>query len=274
MNIKSFKRIGVIDSGLGGLTVLKPLLEYYPAQYIYVADTANLPYGQKTTEQIRRLSMRIVDFLIDQKVDACIVACHTICAATLSFLENVFAPLPFFGMIDLSCKQAVSVSKTNKIGVIATTASIMRHAHKKELLKLNSNCIVAEQACPRLVPLIEYHYDNKRLLNGILQEDLWFMKQTDIDTLILGSTHYTLIRDEIQRIVGAGVNLVAANETVAQEFIRSEITESTVQFYVTGSPDEFQNKCKSVLHWQLKEVELTGLDASPVNSRQSEITTD
>ncbi len=254
MNTKPFKRIGIFDSGLGGLTVLQPLLTHYPAEYIYVADTANLPYGAKSPEQIFSLSKRIVDFLISHNVDVCIVACHTISSVALEQLKTLYH-LPLFGVIDSVVNQAIVETKNNKVGIIGTTATICTNNHKNKLLSLKPTLEVFTQACPRIVPAIEYDLKNKKNVCKILKEDLSTLQQAGVDTLILACTHYTLVAPEIQEIVGNNVQLIAADETVANSFAKTDTLNSSVHYFVTGNAQQFKNNAAKLLNWDLGDVE-------------------
>lgn len=237
-------KIGVFDSGLGGLTVLRKLLVDYPADYIYIADTANVPFGSKTVEQIRQFSFNMISFLQDQGIDTCVIACHT--AATtlpLALLQEKYPAIQFFTVIEPVVDVAVLVTKNNNIGIIATPATIASHLHKRLLLEKNGNLTIVERASSRLVPFIEgpsYCLDGLRLL---LQEDLEIFVQAGIDTLIIGSTHYSIIKHEIQKIVGNNVTLIAPEDWIIPYLppIRHK-TPSTVCYFVTGDPITFQQK--------------------------------
>jgi glutamate racemase len=255
---RSFKKIGIFDSGLGGLSVLRPLLAEYPAEYIYFADTAHLPYGSKTPDEIKNLSKKIVLFLQQFEIECCIVACHTICSVAFNYLQEQ-SPIPFFGVIDLVVKNALRTTINNRIGVIATSASIASHAHKNGLLQVAPHVTVIEQACPRIVPVIEQEGADKALLRGILHEDLAIMRKFTIDTLILGSTHYPLVADIILEILGPGVALIAADGNISDAFLSAVVQQSTTSFYVSGDSEEFKQKTKQILNWDLPAVEQVNL---------------
>ena len=250
--IKNIKRLGIFDSGVGGLTVLHKLLELPISDYIYVGDTANLPYGQKEPKQIIKFSQRIASFLITEKIDALVVACHTSSAIALPSLQQTFPQIPIIGTISSMLPHALNSTINRRIGIIATQASIHSHIHKNELLKLNPELSIFEQACPKFVPLIESSKINTSHMQDALNEYLKPLLDSEIDTLILGCTHYSLLEEQIKNIVGNSVTLVSSENMIA-ELLKTQLTghlpcQKSLKLYVTGNDVlEFEHKAKLIL---------------------------
>lgn len=250
-----YKKIGVFDSGLGGLTVLKKLITHYPAHYIYLADTANLPYGSKTPEQIKQFSHQIASFLTLAGVELCIIACHTSSAIAFDTLCSSFPALPFLGVVNTVTQSAQRATKNKIVGVLATPATIARNAHKNALLSIDDTLNVIEVACPQLVPALEQPTKNNAYLDFLLQEYLTPIKQNGADTLILGCTHYALVRAQIEHSMGPDVTIISAEDTIISEFKYIEKnTQSTVEFFVTGNKESFIQKSTSIIDYQIIDV--------------------
>ena len=149
------QKIGIFDSGIGGISILNKLLQSHVSDFLYVADTAYLPYGNKSAKLLQKRSKMITQFFISQKITTIVIACHTSSATTLCFLKKNFPQVTFIDMIPPTINQACIVSENKKVGLIATHATIKTHAHKKYLHKINSNIMLYEQPCPLLVPMIE-----------------------------------------------------------------------------------------------------------------------
>lgn len=249
--IKKIKRIGLFDSGIGGLTVLKELINLPIADYIYVADTANVPYGQKTPEQIVQFSTAIATFLVEQKIDALVIACHTSSALALPHLQKLFPQLLIIGTINETMLHTATQTKNGRVGIIATQASINSHLHKKKLLEINEHLEVFEAACPQLVPLIEASVKDVQQIENALHEYLKPLVAQKIDTLILGCTHYPLLAQEIKKIVGNNVTLISSEKIIAQtlesECMDNIIEKQQVTFYATGDTQHFAQKAKLIL---------------------------
>ncbi len=209
------KPIAVFDSGVGGLTVLKSLKDRLPKQnFIYLGDSARLPYGSKTPQTIRKYAVQCLSFLSQFEPQAYIVACNS---ASTQIAESEWLGKPLLTVIEPVVKVASQVTKTHHIGVIGTRATINSKLFSKLLKVLNPDEHVFEQSCPLFVPLAEEGWVDDPITNLIAYRYISPMMQNPIDTLILGCTHYPLLKSSIQKASGAGVNLIEAGPTLANE---------------------------------------------------------
>ena len=211
------KPIGVFDSGVGGLTVAKALLRRLPRQAVlYLGDTARLPYGTKSTATVTRYTQRNLAFLQERGVKAVVVACNTASALALPFLDP---PLPTWGVIEPGAARAFEVSRSGRIGVIATESTIRSDAYGEALRRLGATAIFSE-ACPLFVPLVEEGWLDGPVVEMVARRYLEPLLEAQVDTLVLGCTHYPLLRDVLQQVMGAGVLLVDSAEVVAETVAR------------------------------------------------------
>lgn len=209
--------IGVFDSGLGGLTVVKELMRQLPCEdIVYYGDTARVPYGTKSREAIIGFSKENTLALLKYKVKMVVVACNSSSSYALESLREEFA-VPIVGVIHPGAKKAVLLTKNNRVGVIATSATIASKEYEKTVRHYGRRIKVFVQACPLLVPLAEEGWFDKPVTLAIAREYLAPLKKADIDTLILGCTHYPLLKDVIQKAVGKKVILVDSAQEVAFE---------------------------------------------------------
>ena len=191
--------IGVFDSGVGGLTVLKEIRKVLPNEKIYyLGDTARVPYGEKTKDLIIRYSKQIVEFLLEKKVSAIVVACNTATSLALDELNDTFKT-PIIGVIDAGVKTALYTTKNKKIGVIGTKATINSKKYEEEIKKKDNEIEVFSKACPLFVPAVEEGILEGKLMNQIVKT---YLDEFDgkIDSLILGCTHFPLLKDVISKI--------------------------------------------------------------------------
>jgi glutamate racemase len=212
--------IGIFDSGIGGLTVLKSLLTEFPNEsFIYLGDTARLPYGSKSPETIEKYLKQNVEFLISRDVKAVIVACNsasTVLLKSASIEKSAFS-IPVYDVIQPGAKAALATSLSKRIGVLGTSATIKSLAYAKVLTSLDPNVLVYQQACPLLVPLVEEGWHDDPLTNLIIYRYIAPLAVSRMDTLILGCTHYPALRDGIQKVVGPGVALVDSASAILHE---------------------------------------------------------
>jgi glutamate racemase len=208
-------QIGVFDSGVGGLTVLKELANHFPTEnFLYLGDTARLPYGTKSPETIRQYSEQILNFLTGQKVDALVIACNT---ASSQVTEKEWQGIPVFNVIEPGAKAAVEQSTLQRIGVLGTRATIASQVYNREILKRSPSAQIFSQSCPLFVPLAEEGWLEDPITNLIAYRYLQPLLQSEIDTLILGCTHYPLLKMAIQRACGTNVQLVDSGKSLALE---------------------------------------------------------
>jgi len=211
--------IGIFDSGIGGLTIVKEFFKYLPKyQIIYFGDTARLPYGTKSPNLIKKWSKEIVKFLIKTGAKVVIIACHTSSAWAADFLKKEFPRLPIFEIITPGIKQAIKITKNKKIGIIGSPGTIKSGAHRKKLLGFNSTLKIYSQPCPLFVPLVEEGWINRPETKSIAEEYLSPLKKKGIDTLILACTHYPLLKNTISKITGKKIKIINPAKDLAIEF--------------------------------------------------------
>jgi glutamate racemase len=207
--------IGVFDSGIGGLTVVRELQKALPREdMIYLGDTARVPYGTKSPETVVRFAMEDTRFLLSQNVKAVVVACNTASAWAMARLEREFS-VPVFGVILPGVRAALEKTKNLRIGVIATNATVRSQAYSRALLARDDRLKVYARACPLLVPLVEEGWVTHSVTLSVLHEYLEPVLRRDIDTLVLGCTHYPLLKRSIRTVVGANIALVDSAESCA-----------------------------------------------------------
>ncbi|MEE9268869.1 MAG: glutamate racemase [Candidatus Krumholzibacteria bacterium] len=212
--------IGVFDSGIGGLTVLRELLSRLPGEnFIYFGDTARVPYGNKSSDTVLRFSRENVSFLIDQGVKFIVVACNTASAEAVPVLVDEF-PLPILGVIEPGVRAATRVSKTSKIGVIGTAGTIRSGAYQRGIETVSPKAQVIAKACPLFVPLVEEGWVSGDITKAVAESYLAEYRDRSIDVLVLGCTHYPLLTDVISGVVGDGVTLVDSAVETANEVKR------------------------------------------------------
>jgi glutamate racemase len=206
----------MFDSGIGGLTVLKAIMGRLPNEsLIYFGDTARLPYGTKSKDTVTRFSMEIVDFLLTKKPKIIIIACNTASAYSLGEIEAA-VEIPVVGVIDPGAAAALAATRNKRIGVIGTRATILSGAYLNAIQAKEPEAKVFSKACPLFVPLIEEGWIDNSETYGIAEEYLRYLVECKVDTVILGCTHYPLLKGVIQKIVGADVALVDSAEETAK----------------------------------------------------------
>ena len=259
--------IGVFDSGIGGLTVLKEIRKVLPNEKIfYFGDTARVPYGEKTKELITRYSKEIVEFLLDKEVSAIVVACNTATALALEELKKTFK-IPIIGVIKAGAKTAINTTKSGNIGVIGTKATVNSKRYEEEIKKLNENVKVIAKACPLFVPAVEEGILDGKLVDQIIKTYLDDFEK-EIDTLILGCTHYPLLKSAIGKIY-TNLNIVdPARETALdlkeileeKNLLKNDATKNReVKYYVTDGKDKFKEIGIMFLDENIEKVELVKL---------------
>lgn len=209
--------IGVFDSGVGGLTVVREINRILPQEsLIYIGDTARVPYGTRGKETITKFALEIVNTLLTKEVKALVVACNTISAICLDTIRSI-SSVPVIGVIEPSAKKIIKITKTKKIGIIGTRATIYSKAYEKAIKSLDKNIKIYTKACPLFVPIVEESLYNTDIAKLTAQRYLSSFHKTGIDTLHLGCTHYPLLRNTIQGVVGKNVKIIDSAEPVAEE---------------------------------------------------------
>ena len=212
------RSIGVFDSGLGGLTVLKELRRIMPNEnYVYFGDTGRVPYGSRSDETILKYAAQDEAFLLSHDVKIIIAACGTV--SSLSLDKESRLPTPFFEMVTPAARAASRVTKNGKIGVIGTPATIKSAAHRRELLKINGHFEISAEACPLFVPMVEsgWYGADDEVVKGVVKRYIKPIKDSGCDTLIMGCTHYPVLRYAIDDYLGGEVALINPGEELARE---------------------------------------------------------
>lgn len=207
--------IGVFDSGIGGLTVLKQLKVLLPFEdYIYFGDTARVPYGIKTKKTITKFACQIVEFLLKKNVKLIIAACNTVSSNSLNYLRKKYK-IPIIGVIEPGVELALSITQKKRLGIIGTQSTINSHKYKTLLLKKDKTLKIFEQACPLFVPLVEEGQTNNKIADLAIMNYLSELKRKNIDTLVLGCTHYPLLSNSIQKFFTSRTKLVNSGYAVS-----------------------------------------------------------
>ncbi len=255
--------IGIFDSGIGGLTVFAEIRKSLPQEsLIYLGDTARVPYGSKTAETVIRYSLENVDFLRERNVKAIVVACNTASALALPTLAQQ-CEMPIIGVVEPGAKSALIATKKNKLGVIGTQATISSEAYSKALRESNAQVKVVSQACPLFVSLVEEGWVDNEVAELVAQQYLLGIKTEGIDVLILGCTHYPVLKSVISKVVGSGIQLIDSAQATAQalaEMLKKNKLEAAGdlkpehQIYVTDLPSRFELIASKFLGNDLPQV--------------------
>jgi glutamate racemase len=241
------RAIGIFDSGIGGLTVVQALMQMLPREaLIYLGDTARYPYGAKSAEVVRRYSIENSDFLMERGIKALVVACNTSSAIAGGTLRERVS-VPVIGVIEPGAAAAVRATRTGKVGVIATEATISSGEYTRALRRLRGDLEIYTRACPLFVPLAEEGWVDNDVATTTAQLYLSSLRHSGIDTLVLGCTHYPLLRNVIAETMGRRVSLIDS-ATATAEALRQALEEQDLlrkrgaghaSFFVTDAPDRF-----------------------------------
>jgi glutamate racemase len=263
--------IGVFDSGVGGLTVFHALEQTLPGEtMIYLGDTARVPYGTKSAETVIRYTLEAARFMLRQQVKMVVVACNTASSVAIEAMEKE-TRLPVIGVIDPGAGRAVERSMAGRIGVIGTRATVASGAYKRAIQALRPDAEVLSQACPLFVPLAEEGWTDGDITRRVAESYLEPFRRAEVDALVLGCTHYPLLRGVIGDVMGPDVVLVDSAESVAQEVIRKLHDEPALagpgdrdrgehHFYVTDAPEPFQVVAERFLGRPIRCLEWASLD--------------
>lgn len=264
--IKAHKAIGVIDSGVGGLTVVKEIAQRLPRESIvYFGDTARMPYGPRPYEEVRRFVFEMIEFLNHQEIKLLVVACNSATAAGLSFYQEK-SELPVLGVIEPGVRAALKQSKNRRIGVIGTVGTIGSAAYEKALHKQNGDLHIVSKACPLFVLLVENNMVDTPEARQVAREYLDPLVKENIDTLILGCTHYPLMGDLIQQSVGQDITLINSAEEITTE-VETILLEQKLanplncetpryRFFVSGPPASFEEVGSKLLENPIKAYQV------------------
>lgn len=257
--------IGVFDSGLGGLTVAHAIMRQLPAEsLVYFGDTARVPYGPKSPDTVRRYSREISAFLIEQGVKAIVVACNTATAHALPALRDEL-DIPVIGVVEPGARAAVRATHTGHIGVIGTEGTIRSQAYVRAIHAENPDARVTALACPLFVPLVEEGWTNHEATHLVAEEYLAPFVKDPIDTLVLGCTHYPLLKPVIGEIVGRSVRLIDSAEETAADARRmldaNQLTaaaagEGAYRFIASDDPQQFLTLGRRFLGSAIERVEV------------------
>jgi len=242
--------IGIFDSGIGGLTVLEQVSRELPGEsLVYFGDTARVPYGTKSTAVVRRFSMQIVNFLMRKKVKMVVVACNTSSAQALPQIKAKLKGIPVIGVVEPGAKYAVAATRRNRIGVIGTQGTIKSGGYSKAIKKLNGSIKVFSAPCPLFVPLAEegWFTGHRNIVRQVAREYLHSLRGRRIDTLVLGCTHYPLLKGIIREVMGNAVKIIDSAESTARETKRllgekgipAGRRKPSYRYYVSDEPEKF-----------------------------------
>src|SRR5213595_2133192 len=256
--------IGVFDSGIGGLTVVKALRDLLPNEDIcYLGDTARVPYGPKSPQTVQRYAVELAEMLMRKNAKALVVACNTVSSVALPSLTRKF-PVPVIGVIEPGAIAALQATRNRHIGVIGTHATIRSGAYEKALRAADKGVRVSSRACPLLVPLIEEGLLNDDVTDQVIMRYLEPMLSDEIDTLVLGCTHYPLLTGAIARVLKRQIMIVdsaqncarAVEEMLDQQALRAApLNNGKLHVALTDAPDTFLNVAREALQLNFGEIE-------------------
>ncbi len=261
--------IGIFDSGIGGLTVARAIYERLPHEStVYFGDTARVPYGPKSPDTVRRYSLEILDWLLRQQVKAVVVACNTSTAHALDTLQQ-HSPVPVIGVIEPGARAAGSASTAGPIGVIGTAGTIASNAYARAIQRRRPEAAVEQRACPLFVPLVEEGWFDHPAAELIAREYLKPLREARVDTLVLGCTHYPLLKPLIQQVMGEEVRLIDSGEETAAVvervlerggLVAPQGTRVTHRFVVSDDEARFRQVGARFIGERLSRAEVVPLD--------------
>ena len=269
MNDVASSPIGVFDSGIGGLTVVAEIMRQLPQEgIVYFGDTARLPYGPKSNETVTQFSIQDAEFLLRHGVKAIVVACNTASSIAVGELSSRY-DIPVIGVIDPGALAAVSSTLTGKVGVIGTEGTIASGAYRAAIGKLDRDIDVVETSCPLFVPLAEEGWTDREVTLVIAHEYLTPLRDAGVDVVVLGCTHYPILKGTIGKVFGPAVRLIDSAEETAKEVAErlsglglSKAEGETPQhrFFVSDVPHRFKEQAERFLGAPLPNVEVVTVD--------------
>ena len=260
---KSNRAIGVFDSGLGGLTVLKEIAKILPNENIvYFGDTARVPYGPRSSETVTKYTFQSINFLLEKDIKAIVIACNTASARSLEAAQERYN-IPIIGVVKPGSKGALKKTTNNKIGVIGTEGTISSKAYENEILKRDPSAQVFSKACPLFVSIVEEGWANTEVARLTAKEYLKDFDGTNIDTLVMGCTHYPILYDTIREVTKNQINLVnPAVETALElkllleenNLINKNNDKASYEYYVSDLPNKFKQIGEDFLEQSVEDV--------------------
>jgi len=262
--------VGFLDSGLGGLSVVKEVKKLLPREDIeYFADNLRQPYGEKNQDELIDYTLQIISFLLKKKIKICVIACNTATAASLKKAKEYFS-IPIIGVIQPAVQDAIKKTSNKRIGVIATEFTTKNGAYPKEIKRIAPEIKVFSNFCPEFVSIVEFGKFTAPETYEVTREYLKLLREAQIDTLILGCTHYSFLKKVISDIMGSGVILVdpavstslILKEVLIQKGILKEENKGEEKYYTTGFPEKVEKTAKIILNndfFQIKKVRLEEL---------------
>lgn len=256
--------IGVFDSGIGGLTVLKELTEQLPGEdVVYFGDTARIPYGSRSKETVIKYFLQSARFLLTKDIKAIVIACNTASALAMEEAQKEF-DIPIIGVIEPGAKAAVSATKNSKIGIIGTKATINSHSYQRRIRRMIPSSEIIGIPCPLFVPIVEEGWENTDVAYMTAKQYLLELKEHNIDSLVLGCTHYPAMRYTIDKVLEGKVTLInpayeTAKATKAlleeQGLISSKLDGGNHKFYVSDDPENFRRVGGNLLKREINSIE-------------------
>lgn len=272
MESKRGAPVGVFDSGVGGLTVVREIIRQLPDENIvYFGDTARVPYGSKSQKTVIRFSEQIIRFLKTKQVKAIVIACNTASALALDIVREEF-DVPILGVVAPGARAAVKATRNRKIGVVGTDATVRSGVYTKVIQGIDPQIRVIEKACPLFVPLVEEGFKEHEVTREIIEYYLESLRATDIDAMILGCTHYPLLRSRIREYMGKEIQIVnPAYETAIdlktlledQDMANkgSDPAGSRYEFYVSDTADKFRQFANTVMPFDVPETNVVNIES-------------
>ena len=265
--------IGVFDSGLGGLTVLKEIMKITPSENIvYFGDTARVPYGPRSKETIMKYTFQAIDFLISKNVKAIVIACNTATARALKEANEKY-DLPIIGVIEAGARTAAYTTNNKIVGIIGTDGTIRSKAYNIEIAKIDPDIKIIDKACPLFVPIVEEGWANTDIASLTAKRYLEELMDKGIDSLVLGCTHYPLLKRTIGEIVGEKVKLVNPAKETAKDLkqilednnmLRDDVEEvPKYEYYVSDIPEKFAAIAEEFLKKEIDDIKNVGIFVGP-----------
>ncbi|MGL4800265.1 MAG: glutamate racemase [Cellulosilyticaceae bacterium] len=262
--------IGIFDSGLGGLTVVKEVMTRLPDEsIIYFGDTARVPYGSKSKETVTKFSAQIIRFLKEQNVKAIIIACNTANSNSIEALRATFSDIPIVGVVEPGVHMALQTTRNHKVGIIGTEGTIASEKYPTLLKEQNPHLEVYPKACPLFVPLVEEGWADHFVTKEVIKEYLLPLVEKGIDSLILGCTHYPMLAGPISEVVGQGITLINPAQEAAERMgvmldktgMEASAGHTDYKFYVSDHPARMKRMAQLFLEYPVREVEMVEIEA-------------